>query len=193
MPPKVQLVLRSADINPAIRTYTGNAPSEPLGGFTADNGSYINRFRTDMMFAQIPLRTVLGQLYEEGAKYMLKLESISFHLSSNLSIFTGLEQERSWNVYLSGMPFMRSWNNGAVTDEVLLTSLRVPSGGATNNFYFSGGSHEFTFDMEQLRYSDFVNLRIQLRDQLTNTIEPNSNYIVAVPNSQYVFSIYKAE
>ena len=54
--PKVQLVLRSADINPTIRTYTGNAPTEPTGEYTNPiTGSYINRWRTHMIFNDINL------------------------------------------------------------------------------------------------------------------------------------------
>ncbi len=189
--PKVQLVLRSADINPTIRTYTGNAPTEPTGEYTNPiTGSYINRWRTHMIFNDINLRSVLGSIYEYPARYMLKLESINFHLSSNLTTFTSLEQERCWNIFLTGLPFLKGWNNGSAMNEILLASVRVPSGGQAYTFTFNN-SNEFTFEILEGQYNNIRQIEIQLRDQLTNTIEPNTNYTVAVPNSQYIFSIYK--
>lgn len=189
--PKVQLVLRSADINPTIRTYTGNAPTEPTGEYTNPiTGSYINRFRTRMIFNDINLRSVLGSIYEYPAKYNLKLESINFHLSSNLTLYTAVEQERCFNIFLTGLPFLKSWNNGASMNEILLASVRVPSGGQAYTFTYNN-SNEYTFEILEGQYNNTRPIEIQLRDQLTNTIEPNTTYTVAVPNSQYVFSIYK--
>lgn len=189
--PKVQLVLRSADINPTIRTYTNNAPTEPTGDYTNPiTGSYINRFRTNMTFKGINIRSILGSIYERNASYMLKLESINFHLTSNLTTFTSLEQERCWNIFLTGLPFLKSWNNSSAMNEILLASVRVPSGGQSYTFTFNN-SNEFTFEILEGQYNELTYIQIQLRDQLTNTVEPNTNYAVAVPNSQYIFSIYK--
>lgn len=189
--PKVQLVLRSADIDTRIRKYTNNAPTEPTTDYT-DNitGNYINRWRTQMIFNNINIKSILGSLYAKPARYMLKLESITFHLTSNLGLFTTLEQERCWNIFLKGLPFIKSWNNGSSMNEVLLASVRVPSGGMVYTFTFNN-SNEYTFEILEAQYNDIVQIEIQLRDQLTNTIEPNTTYTVAVPNSQYVFSIYK--
>lgn len=189
--PKVQLVLRSADINPTIRNYSNNAPIEPTADYTdPTTGDYINRYRTRMIFNNINLRSILGSLYARPAKYMLKLESITFHLTSNLGLFTTLEQERCFNIFLKGFPFLKNWSNGSVMNEVLLASVRVPSGGMAYTFTFNN-SNEYTFEILEGRYNDIEQIEIQLRDQLTNTIEPNTTYTVAIPNSQYVFSIYK--
>lgn len=189
--PKVQLVLRSADIDTRIRNYTGNAPTEPTEEYTnPTTGSYINRWRTRMIFNDINLRSVLGSIYEYPAKYMLKLESINFHLSSNLGLFTTLEQERCFNIFLTGLPFLKGWNNGSAMNEILLASVRVPSGGQAYTFTYNN-SNEYTFEILEGQYNNTRPIEIQLRDQLTNTVEPNTNYTVAVPNSQYVFSIYK--
>lgn len=191
--PKVQFVLRSADINPNTKTYgvapNQNNPVEPTADYEDAKG-FINRFRTRMIFKDINLRAVLNDIYEKNSKYMIKLESINFHLSSNLSIFTNIEQERCWNIFMKGLPFVKSWNNGKVMNEVLLASVRVPNGGQSYTFYFHN-SNEFTFEVLENQYNNFLNIEIQLRDQLTDTLEPNNTYTVAVPNSQYVFSIYK--
>ena len=188
--PKVQLVLRSADINPDIKTYTANAPTEPTGDYTSSNGSFINRLRTKMIFNDINLRSVLGSIYEYPAKYNLKLESITFHLSSNLNLFTTVENERCWNIFLTGFPFLKSWNNGSVMNEILLASVRVPTGGQQYTFTFNN-SNEYTFEILEGQYNNLRPIEIQIRDTLTNTLEPNATYTVAIPNSQYVFSIYK--
>jgi hypothetical protein len=189
--PRVQLVLRSADINPTIQSYVGNAPAEPTGDYTdPTTGSFINRLRTRMVFNNVNLRSVLGSIYDYPARYNLKLESITFHLTSNLSTFTNLEQERCWNIFLTGFPFLKGWNNGSVTNEVLLASVRVPSGALAYTFQFNN-SNEYTFEILENQYNNFRPIEIQLRDQLTNTLEPNTTLAVAVPNSQYVFSIYK--
>jgi hypothetical protein len=189
--PRVQLVLRSADINPAIRAYNNNAPTEPTGDYTdPQTNNFINRRRTRMVFNNISLRSVLGSLYENPARYNLKLESITFHLTSNLGLFTTLEQERCWNIYLKGFPFLRAWNNGAVVNEILLASVRVPTGALSYTFTFSN-SNEYTFEILSNEFDNYMPIEIQIRDQLTNTVEPNTNYAVSIPNSQYVFSIYK--
>lgn len=190
--PKVQLVLKSADINKTIQSYTaGGGPTEPTDAtYTNSNGDYINKNRTDMKFNNMNLRSILSPIFERGCKYMLRLESITFHLSSNLTYFSTFENDRCYNIYMSGFPFMKSWNNGSMNNSILLASIRVPSGAQAYTYTFNN-DNEFTFEILETQNNYIFPITIQLRDQLTNLIEPSSNLTVAIPNSQYVFSIYK--
>ena len=189
--PKVQLVSRSADINPEIKSYNANGqPLEPTIDYTNSNGDFISRYRTRMIFNRINFRALLGSIYQRDSKYMLKLESITFHLSSNLSLFSSYENDRCYNIYMSGFPFIKSWSNGAVNNSVLLASVRVPTGAQAYTYTFNN-SNEFTFEVLEGEHNNIFPIEIQLRDQLTNILEPTNNLTVAIPNSQYVFSIYK--
>jgi len=79
MRPKVQLALKSADINTTIQSYNvSGQPTEPTVDYTNSNGDFISRYRTRMIFNRIYLRALLGSIYERDARYMIKLESVTF-------------------------------------------------------------------------------------------------------------------
>lgn len=91
---------------------------------------------------------------------------------------------------MSGLPFIRSWNNGSVMNDVLIASVRVPTGAQAYTYTFNN-TNEFTFEVLEGEYNKVFPIEIQLRDQLTNKVEPTNTLTVAIPNSQYVFSIYR--
>lgn len=193
MTKKVQLILRSADINNL--GYNGVAPFAPVernADFTSTTGS-INRWQSNMTWNNINLRSVLGSLYKEGAKYNLKLESITFSLTSNLSVYTTAENNRAFNVFISGFPFMSSYSsNRNLVNEGLLSSVRVPSG--AQHYIFNYNNNELTFDLARLNGQNSVDINIQFRDLLLNSTEPiGATNTHAFPNSQFVFSIYECE
>lgn len=189
--PKVQFMLRTRDIDPDNSVYVNNFPKEPTGDYTnPKTNDFLNRWRTRMRFNRINLRSILGNLYEKGASYNLKLESVNFHLSSNGTVFSTAEQDRIWNIFLRGFPFTKSWVNGNQMSEVMLCNVRVPSGGQSYSFYFNN-SNEFTFEITDNLYSDELVLELELRDMLTNNVEPTASMWAAIPHSQYIFSISK--
>jgi hypothetical protein len=189
---KVQLILRSADIsNLGYSGTTPFAPVERTADFTGTTGS-INRWQSNMTWNNINLRSVLGNLYEDGASYNLKLENITYSLTSNLSTYTAVENNRGWNIFISGLPFMNSYSSGGnLQNEGLLASVRVPSG--AQHYMFNYNNNELTFDLARLNNQNNVNITVTYRDLLLNTAEPigGGTNSVSYPNVQFVFSIYK--
>lgn len=186
--PSVQLVLRSADINLAARQYSGsNLPLEPIGGFVASDGSQINRWRTQMVFAGINWQDVLGDLYKVGGKYEMTLHSIVSGLSSNGTLYTTVESNRTFNIFMRGMRTMRSYVNGRSVDEVKLATIRIGSGGIGQ---IHNVNTSFTFKILEGQQNQVSNLEIQFRDFLLDSIEPTpTNFTVALPNTQFTFFI----
>lgn len=193
---KVQLILRSADISNL--GYSGTSPYAPIErttDFTGSNGS-INRWQSNMTWNNINLRSVLGNLYKPDGVYNLKLESICFGLTSTLSTFTVVENNRAFNIFMSGLPFMNSYSaSGNLQNEGLLCAVRVPSG--SQHYLFNYSNNELTFTLQRLNGINNVNINISYRDLLLNSTEPiggtaNGNSI-AYPHVQFVFSIYLVE
>lgn len=188
---KVQLVLRTTDISNL--GYGGVAPFAPVErtqDFTGATGS-INRWQSSMTWPNINLRSLLGNLYEEGASYNLKLESVTFSLTSNLSIYTTAENNRAFNIFVSGFPFLNSYSaSGNLRNEGLICSCRVPSG--AQHYMFNYNNNELTFDLAKMNGLNNIDISIQYRDLLLNSTEPiGALNTHAYPNAQFVFSIYK--
>jgi len=188
MRPVVQLVLRGSDINPNIKSYTNNYPTEPTADYTAANGSFVNRWRTRKIFAGINWRSVLGELYEDGATYEMQLVNIVSGLTSTGGVYTTLENNRLFNVFMKGINGMRSWKNGMQSDEVLLSTIRIPSGGI--GLIHQTPNTAFTFHFPKGQQNPTSNIEIQLRDFLLDQLEPvPSTFTTAPPNLQFTFNI----
>jgi hypothetical protein len=191
MKQKVQLILRSQDINNL--GYNGSSPFNPIertADFNGIGGS-INRWQSQMTWNNINLRSVLGSLYKEGGKYNLKLESVTFSLTSNLATYTAVENNRAFNIFISGLPFMTSYSSsGQTVNEGLLCPVRVSSG--SQHVIFNYSNNELTFDLFRLNGMNNVNISITFRDLLLNSTEPIGGLNThAYPNAQFVFSIYE--
>lgn len=190
---KTQLILRSTDISSL--GYNAAAPNAPVerGADTTTTTGFINRWQSNMTWYNVNLRSVLGGLYKEGGKYNLKLESICFSLTSNLTTYTAIENNRAFNVFISGFPFMSSYSvSGGLRNESLLSTVRVPSG--AQHYMFNYSNNELTFDLAKLNGINNVDITIQYRDLLLNSTEPiGGTNTVAYPNAQFVFSIYQVE
>ena len=192
---KVQFVLRSADINiargPSDNIYATSSPFGPIERTSDFNGStgFINRWQSSMRFNNINLRAILGDLYDPKASYNLKLESITFGITSNLNVYSTTQNDCGFNIFMRGLPFASSYSsNLALTNEPLLASVRLPHG--SNQFIYTYNNNEISFDLTKNNGCEIVNISIEYRDLLTNLIEPN-NAIVAYPHVQFIFSIYK--
>jgi len=187
--PRSQFILRSADISSL--GYTGNAPTERAADFTGSTG-FINRWQTNMRWDNINLRSILGDIYENGGKYIMKLESITFGLTSNLSTFTTVQNDKTFNIFMSGLPFIKSYSSSrALNNEILLTPVYVPHGFTSQIFTYN--NNLFTFQLTNGFGVENVSISINYRDLLSNTIEPSQNLTVAIPHIQLIFSIYKAD
>ena len=192
MSKKVQLILRSADISfLGYATSSPFAPIERTTDYTGSNGS-INRWQSNMTWNNINLRSLLGDLFDPNGTYNLKLESVTFSLSSNLSIFTTSENNRAFNIFLSGLPFLNSYSSSGLQNEALICSCRVPSG--AQNYIFNYTNNEVTFTLQNINGINNVNLNIQFRDLLLNSTEPiGASNTHSYPNLQLVFSIYRVD
>ena len=192
---KVQLILRSSDISfLGYATSSPFAPVERNSDYTGSNGS-INRWQSNMTWNNINLRSVLGDLYDPNGTYNLKLESICFSLTSNLSIFTTSENNRAFNIFLSGLPFLNSYSTG-LQNEALLSCVRIPSG--AQHYIFNFVNNEVSFTLQNINGINNVNLNIQFKDLLLNSNEPISGGNTvgnthSYAHSQYVFSIYRVD
>ncbi len=187
---KVQLILRSADIENLGYQTSPFAPVERTAEATTATG-YINRFQSKMTWFNINMRSLLGNLYKEGGKYNLKLESVCFSLTSNLSIYTTAENNRAFNIFMSGLPFMNSYSaKNNLQNEALISVVRVPNG--AQHYIYNYSNNELTFDLQNLNGQNNCNITIEYRDLLLGTNEPiGATNSIAYPNAQFVFSIYE--
>ena len=191
MSKKVQFILRSGDINNLGYSSTSpNGPVERTSDFIGSNGS-INRWQSNMTWNNINLRGLLGDLYDVNASYNLKLENITFSLTSNLSFYSTTENNKSFNIFMSGLPFQRSYSSSLqLYNENMIASVRLPNG--TQSYIYNYSNNETTFDLSNNNHIENVNINIQFRDLLLNSTEPiGGTNTHAYPNSQFVFSIYK--
>jgi hypothetical protein len=191
MSKKVQFILRSSDINNLGYSSTSPfAPIERTSDFIGLNGR-INRWQSNITWNNINLRGLLGDLYDVNASYNLKLESITFGLTSNLSFYSTVENNKSFNIFMSGLPFQRSYSSSLqLYNENMIASVRLPNG--TQSYIYNYSNNETTFDLSNNNHIENVNINIQFRDLLLNSTEPiGGTNTHAYPNSQFVFSIYK--
>jgi len=185
--PNVQLVLATVSINSAIRTYTSNMPTEPSADYDDEKG-FINRWRTVSVFKQVNFRQVLGGMFRTNQKYILRLERITFGLTSNLNVYATNEHNRACNIFMSGLPLASSWMNGRQCNDLLLGTVRVPSGAQVYTFYFP--ERDFTFELTGSNAQCRTDLRFVLRDTLLGSVEPVPvSCTTAIGNQTYQFSI----
>ena len=185
---KVQLVLRSSDIS-NLGYSAGGIPIEPIGDVTNTRG-FINRWHTSYNF-NLSLKSLLGELYnKKGANYILKLENITFGLNSSLSTYSLFENNRSFNVYIgfNGGVNLSSYssNLSVMNYEALLASIRLPNNAQSYNFQYNNNELSFSIDPG----SDLINLSINYKDFLLNSIEPSHTNSTAIAHAQFIFSIY---
>ena len=146
-----------------------------------------------MSFNNINLRAMLGDIYEINGIYNLKLESITFGLNSTLNNYTVVENNKAFNIFLSGLPFMNSYSsNLQLMNEALLTSVRVPNG--AQQYIFNYSNNETTFSLRKSIGIETVNINIEYRDLLLNLNEPIGGLnSTSYPHVQFIFSIYQVE
>ncbi len=181
--PKIQFLLRTADIflllsaGNAYSTTTPFAPIERTVDQTTAVG-FSNRWQSSFRWDNVDFNSVLGEIYKKHQLYCLKLESVTFGVSSNASIFTATENNRFFNIFISGLNF---YNDAT---EALLCSVRVPHGAQAHIFNYFNNELYFYMDNPTPQIS------IQYRDFLLNIAEPvGATNTHAFPHAQFVFSI----
>ena len=187
---KSQLILRSADIsNLGYQGAPNYAPAERVADYVAQNGS-INRLQTSMTWNDINLRSLLGNLYKDGGTYNICLEEIVFGLTSNLGEFSAVQNNKTFNINMSGLPFIKSYTSkNSLTGQVLLTSvyLNTCATCTTLSFY----DVENTFQLNQNVGVENVNISIYYTDLLNGVSQPTTALTVGMPHIQLKFSIYE--
>jgi hypothetical protein len=182
---KVQLVLKSANIfvqSSGGLLYSSTSPFAPFErtGDVTNGVGFINRWQSKMTWNNVDIETLLGHMYEKNNLYSLKLNSVTFGITSNLSTFTSAENNRFFNVFITGLTFSNE------KTEHLLCTVRVPSGAQAYIFNY--------FDNEALFYADepLKNITIEYRDFLIDTNEPiGASNTHAFPHAQFVFTLSK--
>jgi hypothetical protein len=190
---KVQFILRSADIYPNI-TYVNNLPPEPTIDYTDSTTlNFINRWQTKMIFKNINLRTILGKSFKYGKTYNLKINAITFCINSNLGNFTLVENDRTFNIFLKGLPFIQTFSTKSGTiNEGLIATVRIPSGAQSYTFSFSN-PNILSFTLTEGIGVERTDITIEYRDLLTGLNEPSTNLTTALPHAQFVFTIEEAD
>ena len=186
---RTQLILKASDISNLGYTNANNTnPTERATDYAGTNGS-INRRQSLMTWKNINLRDILGELYQDNCNYNLKLVNISFFVTSNLSTYTNNESDRCFNIFLSGLPNMKSYSSQGINQEALLSTVRVPTGAFSNSYNYDNNIISF-----KINNSQFCDLTITYRNLLTNAIAPISNSVtVDYPYAQFLFNIYKTD
>lgn len=185
--PKVQLVLRSASIftlTSGGNTYSTTSPFAPFERTIDQTTSvgFLNRWQSSMRWDNINFSELLGHHYEQNGLYCLKLESVTFGLTSNLTTYSASENNRNFNIFIGGLGFI----NGKT--ENLLCSVRVPNG--SQAYIFNYSKNELYFHLD----SELKNITIQYKDFLLDSNEPvGSTNTVAYPHVQFVFSLSRVE
>ena len=188
---KSQLILRSSDIsNLGYQGAPNYAPVERNADYVAQNGS-INTLQTSMTWNDINLRSLLGNLYKDGGTYNIVLEEITFGLTSNLGVFSAIQNNKAFNINMSGLPFIKSYTSkNSLTNQVLLTSVFLDTCATATKFSFS--DIENTFQLNQNVGVENVNISIFYTDLLNNVSQPTTALAVGMPHIQLKFSIYES-
>lgn len=188
---KVQLVLRSSDIS-NLGYSAGGIPNEPTVDVTNTKG-FINRWHTSYNF-NLSLKAILGDLYnKKGTNYIMKLENITFGLNSTLAPYSSFENNKFFNIFIAfnGGVNLSSYSSNLTTmnSESLLASIRLPNCAQSYNFQYNSNELSFSTDPG----ADLINLSINYKDFLLNSVEPSHTNTTAIGHAQFIFSIYLVE
>jgi hypothetical protein len=188
---KSQLILKSSDINNLGYNDAGigHPPVERGADYFGQNGS-INELQTSMTWNNINLRSLLGEIYKDGGCYNICLEQIVFATTSDLTEFSDLENNKTFNINMSGLPFLRTYTSkNILSNQILLTTVRLDTCATPTIFLFS--DIENTFKLTQNVNVENVNISIYYTDLLNNVSQPTTPLTKAMPNIQLIFSIYE--
>ena len=188
---KSQLILKSSDINNLGYNDAGigHPPVEKGADYFGQNGS-INELQTSMTWNNINLRSLLGEIYKDGGCYNICLEQIVFATTSDLTEFSDLENNKTFNINMSGLPFLRTYTSkNILSNQILLTTVRLDTCATPTIFLFS--DIENTFKLTQNVNVENVNISIYYTDLLNNVSQPTTPLTKAMPNIQLIFSIYE--
>jgi hypothetical protein len=190
---KAQLILKSADIsNLGYQNAGANyAPVERGADYYDVNGS-IDTKQTSMTWNHLNLRSLLGGLYKDGAIYNIKLEKIVFGLTSNLGAFSAVENNKTFNIYLQGLPFVKSYSsNKVLSNQVLLSTVTLDS--CAHATILTYDDIEFSFQLNQNVSVEDCNITVFYTDLLNNISQPSLALTLGMPHIQLSFSIYEAD
>jgi hypothetical protein len=189
---KSQLILRSSDISDL--GYQGGpdyAPTERIADYVAQNGS-INTLQTSMTWNNINLRSLLGNLYKDSGTYNIVLEEIVFGLTSNLGEFSAIQINKTFNIIMSGLPFIKSYTSkNSLSGQVLLAGMFLDTCATASVFTYS--DVENTFQLNQNVGVENVNISVYYADLINGSLLGSTVALtVGMPHIQLKFSIYES-
>ena len=187
---KSQLILKSSDIsNLGYQGAPNYAPTERVADYVGQNGS-INTLQTSMTWNNINLRSLLGETYRDGASYNICLEQIIFGLTSNLGAFSAIQNNKTFNINMTGLPFVKSYSSkNILSNQVLLTTAYLDT--CATSTILNYNDIEYTFKLNQNVGVENVNISIFYTDLLNNVSQPTTPLTVGMPHIQLMFSIYE--
>lgn len=189
---KSQLILKSSDIsNLGYQGAPNYAPVERGADYYGQNGS-INTLQTSMTWNNINLRSLLGTSYKDGGTYNVCLEQIVFGMTSNLGEFSAIQNNKTFNINMSGLPFVKSYaSNNILSSQVTLATVYLNTCATATVINYS--DVEFTFKLNQNVMVENVNITINYTDLLNNVSQPTTALTVGMPHIQLIFSIHECD
>lgn len=190
-----QLILRSADIpsydnngNLLPKYANDNYPSERIN--TYEDGNYsINVSQSYMTFKNVNLnlRSLLMNSQKANKYYKMRVNSITFGLTSGGQVLTSDERDRTFNIQIEGLNFMSSQQNGSYySNKCIIASIRIASGGVIS--YFSYVNRDFSFMISETETNYKPNISIVYTDLETGQIKPSGTLNCPYPNIQISLS-----
>jgi hypothetical protein len=143
-----------------------------------------------MKWNNINLRSLLGDLYKDGVCYNICLEQIVFNTTSDKTAYSAIENNKTFNINMDGLPFTKSYTSKNISsNQVLLTTCRLDTCATPTIFYYN--DVENTFRLSQNVGVENVNISIFYTDLLNNVFPATTVLDKAMPHIQLMFSIYE--
>jgi hypothetical protein len=139
---------------------------------------------TNLMFANVDLRTVLGNMYDRYDKFILRLDYIS-HGINFAGDYGTTQEDETVNINISGLPFLNAtydYKTNVNKNYVTITALKFQNNPGISNVQYLTDTY-VTFGKSQ----DTANINIFYTRQVNNVV-PNTNN--DYPQCVFNFSIF---
>jgi len=176
----ITFTLRTTDIS------IDNIFANYYGQTVATSTGQISNSRQTITWYNVNMKNMLGDMYDRYNKFCIGLVSVG--VSSTNVTATTINDDRTWNINMSGLPFSSPSSNGS-NNSVSLGLLRL---GVTSNtssvINFSAISYNSFF-----KTSDNLNITISLNSILTNAPILPDVVGKVIGQTTFIFQIYGVE